>query len=167
MRDRAPHNFLKSGICWLAVLLPCLTGAQPETAPSLLPKNGVLASAPDTLGNQIPNFSFCGYEASDSAIPLVPAVAVVRPMEGDATATLQQAIDYVAALPLQANGFRGAVLIEKGLYKLQGRLTIRQSGIVIRGRGRETVLEASGIDRETLIRIEEKMTGNYRRRSPS
>ena len=156
MRDRAPHNFLKSGICWLAVLLPCLTGAQPETAPSLLPKNGVLASAPDTLGNQIPNFSFCGYEASDSAIPLVPAVAVVRPMEGDATATLQQAIDYVAALPLQANGFRGAVLIEKGLYKLQGRLTIRQSGIVIRGRGRETVLEASGIDRETLIRIEGK-----------
>lgn len=128
--------------------------AQTEAVPSVRFQNGKLIYSADSLGNNIPDYSFCGYRSSNAEIPLVPVVAVVRPMDGDATATIQHAIDYVASLPVQENGFRGAILIEKGRYNLYGRLNIRHSGIVIRGRGTETVLVAAGLDRETLIRVE-------------
>lgn len=155
MQNRTIYYF-KCSIILLVTFFPFPGNAQQEGAPLLRTQGGKLVYTPDSLGNQIPDFSFCGYRSSNSDIPLVPVVAVVRPMQGDATATIQGAIDYVAALPLQSNGFRGAILIEKGLYRLQGRLRIQHSGIVIRGRGEETILEASGTSRETLIRVEGK-----------
>ena len=116
--------------------------------------DGELVYTTDSLGNQILDYSYCGYESSNSPIPHVAAVAVVHPIEGDATPTIQAAIDHVAALPVQDNGFRGAILLEEGHFQLKGRLRITTSGIVIRGRGDRTILEATGLNRETLIRVE-------------
>src|SRR6185437_1665918 len=71
------------------------------------------------------------------------------------TLRIQSAIDYVAKLPLDKNGFRGAVLLQKGTYNISGQLKIEVSGIVLRGSGMNngTVLLGTGLGRQTLIRI--------------
>jgi hypothetical protein len=108
------------------------------------------------------DFAKCGY-ANNENIPLVKAVTLVEqmvePIDGDATALIQQAIDHVSSLPLNQDGFRGAVLLAKGTFHLQGQLKISTSGVVLRGSGAVgnnadgTRLIASGNDRRTLIEI--------------
>lgn len=120
-------------------------------------ENGKLEYLSDSLGNRIPDFSFCGYRASEAAIPLVPVKVIVEPMAGDATASIQKAIDFVASLGLDENGFRGAILLKKGVYRVSGRFLINTSGIVIRGEGYrpgETKIIADGLSRETLFRFQ-------------
>ncbi|MGA2194891.1 MAG: hypothetical protein ABSH40_06440, partial [Bryobacteraceae bacterium] len=96
------------------------------------------------------DFSYAGYGGGGVAPPAVAAAIAVRPGGGDDTPLLQGAIDRVAALPLRANGFRGAVLLRAGRYRVGGRLEIRSSGVVLRGEG-EAVIVASGQGRRTLI----------------
>ncbi len=113
----------------------------------------------DAKGNRIPDYSYAGYMSSNEAIPFVPVKVVVEPVSGDATALIQRAIDYVSKLPVSTDGFRGAILLKSGVYHLQGRLHINQSGVVLRGEGSSeggTQLLATGTSRETLIRIEGK-----------
>ncbi len=69
-----------------------------------------LVYLPDTLGNRIPDFSYCGYMASEKPIPTISVKVIVPVTKGDATLRIQSALDHVASLPLDANGFRGAVL---------------------------------------------------------
>ncbi|MBQ9399022.1 MAG: pectate lyase [Bacteroidales bacterium] len=112
-------------------------------------------------GDMVPDFSFCGYMASDEEIPDLLAqggvpVVRVRPGGGDDTPAIQKAIDYVGTLPVLTNGFRGVVLLEKGQYRLDGFLTIRTSGVVLRGSGMGeggTTLFAAGHSRETVIKV--------------
>jgi hypothetical protein len=96
------------------------------------------------------DFSYAGYGGGGVAPPAVAAAIAVRPGGGDDTPLLQGAIDRVVALPLRANGFRGAVLLRAGRYRVGGRLEIRSSGVVLRGEG-EAVIVASGQGRRTLI----------------
>jgi hypothetical protein len=113
--------------------------------------------APDSLGNRIPDFSYCGYKASDVPVPNVAVKIVVPPTDGDATDQIQAAIDQLAQLPPDKNGFRGAILLQSGDYKVSGNLRISASGVVLRGSGvteNGTRLIASGKDRRTLIQIE-------------
>ena len=94
--------------------------------------------------------------ASEQLIPEVPVKAVVSWMPGDNTARIQQAIDYVSSLEPDAQGFRGAVLLEKGCYEIAGGLTISASGVVLRGSGYmdgQTELLGTGMDRTTMIRV--------------
>lgn len=119
-------------------------------------KDGQIVYVPDAMGNTIPDFSYSGYELSNRAIPDVPAKIKVSAIQGDATARIQQAIDYVSGLRPDANGFRGAVLLEKGVFKVQGSLYLKKSGVVLRGSGSTedgTVLLGTGIRREAIIRI--------------
>lgn len=111
---------------------------------------------PDAQGDRIPDFSDVGYMAGREAIPDVPAVVTVSPGAGDDTPLVQAAIDQVAVMPLDASGFRGAVLLEAGHYDIEGQISITTSGIVLRGEGRwtsGTVLHARGDDQRDLIRI--------------
>ena len=110
----------------------------------------------DQRGNQIPDFSYCGYMASDREIPQAPVKAVVALVKGDATEAIQAALDYVGSLPADEQGIRGAVLLEKGRYEVSGRLLIRHSGVVLRGSGcleGETEILATNADRTNLIRM--------------
>jgi hypothetical protein len=125
-------------------------------SPVSLGEDGKLHYAPDSLGNRIVDFSYAGYMGGDRAIPNVPVKVVVPAKSGDATARIQAAIDYVSTLPLDKAGFRGAVFLEKGEHTINGSLSIRHSGIVIRGNGagrNKTVLTGAGLSRETMIRI--------------
>ncbi|HVW14725.1 MAG TPA: DUF6298 domain-containing protein [Mucilaginibacter sp.] len=128
-----------------------------ESAPVIVEKNGKLVYHADSKGDRIPDFSYCGYMASDEPIPdNVPVKVVVPIKKGDATSRIQTALDYVASLPADRNGFRGAVLLNKGTYEVDGSLKIHASGIVLRGTGMDdkgTILFAAGQDRATFIQV--------------
>ncbi|MFC5282777.1 DUF6298 domain-containing protein [Pedobacter alpinus] len=122
--------------------------------PLTFEKNGELNFIPDFQGNRIPDFSYAGYQAGNEEIPNVPVKITVASKTEDATKRIQNAIDYVARLPLAKNGFRGTVLLGKGDFEVLGQLKIQTSGIVIRGSGvNETTITGAGLDRETLIRV--------------
>src|SRR5262249_43922190 len=87
----------------------------------------------------------------------VPVQVSLGPTSGDQTARIQAAIDQVSQRPLDADGYRGAVLLEPGTYPISGQLTIQASGVVLLGSGNDpatgTVLEATGTSQRTLIQV--------------
>lgn len=133
--------------------------AQTAPAPLTVDKRGDLVYHPDQRGDQIPDFSYAGYMAGDDTIPDVPVRVLVPSMRGDATTSIQGALDYVGRLPENQAGIRGAVLLAPGVYHLVGRLKMQSSGVVLRGSGMEnggTTLIAEGIRRATLLRVDGK-----------
>ena len=100
-----------------------------------LAEDGRLLYKRDNLGNRIPDFTACGYKAGKEGIPYVPTRVVVKPGDGDDRALIQAAIDRVAAMTPDADGFRGAVLLTAGEYQVSGPLLISTSGVVLRGVG--------------------------------
>jgi hypothetical protein len=97
--------------------------------------DGNLVYVADSLGNKIPDFSNAGYKAGGVPIPHVQAKVTVWPVAGDNSDRLQKTIDSISDLPLDAAGFRGAILLKMGEYNLEKPLYIKASGIVLRGEG--------------------------------
>ncbi len=106
-------------------------------------------------GFRMPDFSFCGYQGGGVAIPDVPVKETLKPTgPGDDTERIQKAIDKVAALPIGQNGFRGAIELKTGTYRVEGSLTISSSGIVLRGEKNSpdgTIIIATGTKQRSLI----------------
>ncbi len=146
---------------WLILLMACSLHLSCSDGSGDFPtierdRDGGLQYIYDARGNRVPDFSYCGYKASESYIPDVPVRLVLPHVEGDAAPLLQAAIEELGRLPADKNGFRGAILLGRGVYQLEGRVRIEHSGIVIRGSGTDedgTVLLAEGEDRMTLIRV--------------
>ena len=140
----------------LYVLLVTSASLAAQEFPIISYKDGRLTCHPDDRGNRVPDFSHCGYAGGNRPIPEAPVCMVVAPVAGDSTERIQNAIDYVAGLPEDANGIRGAVLLLKGRHKVLGGLHITRSGVVLRGQGMGkdgTMLFAAGVGRRTLIRV--------------
>jgi hypothetical protein len=97
--------------------------------------DGKLVYVPDEQGNTISDCSHAGYGGGGTPIPTVPVKETIWPAAGDNTANVQAAIDKVSALPLDKNGFRGAVLLRAGYYKMATPVKIQASGVVLRGEG--------------------------------
>ena len=119
-------------------LLPQTSAAQdldPTTSKVYPGPAGRLVYVPDDQGNTIHDASHAGYRGGGVAIPTVPARETIWPVVGDNSAHIQAAIDRVSARPLDAGGFRGAVLLRAGYYRITAPLTIRASGVVLRGEG--------------------------------
>ncbi|MFO7822053.1 MAG: hypothetical protein R6V56_08395 [Lentisphaeria bacterium] len=121
---------------------------------------GELAYAADDRGNRLPDFSYVGYHSGEKAIPDIPVRITLNPVEGDDTASIQAAIDKLERRAPGRNGFRGAVLLKRGVYHVEGKLTIEKSGIVLRGEvdGPDgTVIVAAGYGKKkykrTLITV--------------
>lgn len=120
----------------------------------LIYKSDKLVYNMDSLGNRIPDFSYAGYMAGEKPIPNISAALVVPHVADDATAIIQDAIDYVSSLPLDKNGIRGVILLSAGDYTINKSLIITASGVILRGSGVDkTRLIAAGKDRRTLIRL--------------
>ncbi len=164
--------FVYSSLCvrklvsiFLVVFGACLVGyAQKQLSPITLQKDNTLLYTADEQGNRIPDFSYAGYAGGENVIPFVKAKILVPVKDGDATARIQRAIDYVAQLPVGKDGFRGAVLLEAGTYQIMGSLTLHSDGVVLRGAGfgdKGTTLVGAGTSRETLIRIAGKDDRQY------
>ncbi|MGF7037495.1 DUF6298 domain-containing protein [Mucilaginibacter lappiensis] len=128
-------------------------------SPVAADKGGKLIYAIASNGDRIPDYSYCGYMASEKPIPEATVRVVVPLKPGDATLRIQAALDYVAGLPAGQDGVRGAVLLNKGVYNVNGSLKINASGVVLRGSGmgtNGTILLAAGKDRETFIHVSGK-----------
>ena len=76
--------------------------------------DGRLVYVADSLGNKIPDFSNAGYKGGGVPIPYVAVKKVIWPVLGDNSQKIQAAIDSVSALPIDALGFRGAILFKNG-----------------------------------------------------
>jgi len=145
----------------IALLCPLLSlvvmgWAQEPPPPIGMQQDGRLGYAKDSLGNRVPDFSHAGYEGGGKAIPEAPVRMVVPLRPGDATRRIQRAIDYVSGLPSDAEGLRGAVLLEAGTHLVFGAIRLHTSGVVLRGSGfmaNGTVLKGMGTTRETLVRM--------------
>lgn len=149
-----------------AILFGIHTGSAQTNFPDIIKtKEGKLSFTADNKGNLIPDFSYAGYMSSEKAIPNLDNKIFVSKQEDDATQKIQAAIDYVSNLKPNKAGFRGAVLLDKGIFKINGTLYIKKSGVVLRGSGNTengTVLLGTGLKREAVIRvlgIEDKKTG--------
>ena len=125
-----------AGFVLLSILFVHSSSAQTwESALVRFGHDGKLVYTKDADGNRIPDFSHAGYMGGGVAIPVVPTVKTIAPIIGDNTARIQAAIDSVGALPLNANGFRGALLLGPGTYDVYGTLRVNFSGVVLRGAG--------------------------------
>ena len=105
---------------------------------------------PDEQGNTIHDASHAGYAGGGVPIPTVPVKLTIWPVAGDNTEHVQAAIDKVSALPQDKSGFRGAVLLRAGYYKMAMPLRIQASGVVLRGEGMGdtgTILVGTGTGR--------------------
>ena len=122
--------------------------------------------------NTLPDFSNVGYMDGAIGVPVgeVPVKITLNPTSsGEDRTRIQDAIDQVCNMPLDANGFRGAVLLKKGTYRLNDgsipvltdgygyALRIWASGVVLRGEGQGTdgtILYSDFALNHTMITLE-------------
>lgn len=168
-RFRDPSRLRRAGTV-VALAVACMTphpttaeGGHPEqrgiSKLAAIGPDGKLhyqAYGPD--GDCIPDFSHCGYGGGRIPIPNVAVKATVMPgsRPGDDTSLIQDAIDGVSKLTPDKDGLRGAVLLKRGRYRIEGALRIGASGVVLRGEGQGedgTVLVAAGTRQRVLITV--------------
>ncbi|MCA9213103.1 MAG: hypothetical protein KDB27_08565 [Planctomycetales bacterium] len=140
----------------IAFLCALATVTIAAESPVRLGNNGRLEYQNGDRGDRIPDFSYCGYQNANVALPYVAAQIRVAPSGADDTKRIQAAIDYVSRQPVDANGLRGAVLLGSGEFQVSGQLRITASGVVLRGKGAGadgTVIRATGQSRRALIRV--------------
>ena len=104
-----------------------------QTDKAKVESNGCLTYKEDESKNRIPDFSHAGYKGGGVAIPYLEVKQIISSVNGDNTTNIQNAINAVSALTPDANGFRGAVLLNAGRYPVSGQLFIHTSGVVLRG----------------------------------
>ncbi|MBI1336323.1 MAG: hypothetical protein GC164_05110 [Phycisphaera sp.] len=115
---------------------------------SMGPDGKLVYRAYSDKGDRLMDWSQCGYRNSSVPIPDVQVAVTLEPLTGEATQEanlaypvgpdshdrIQTAIDQVAAMKPDVDGLRGAVLLKKGTYYINGSLNVR-SGVVLRGEG--------------------------------
>lgn len=128
-----------------------------ESAKVRYDNNGRLFYPADANGNRIPDYSHAGYKGGGVPLPTVPVVLTISPVAGDDTASIQAAIDQVATLPVQANGYRGTVRLTAGVYDVAGTVRVNRSGVVLSGAGdgadpaANTIIRRTGTSTATVI----------------
>lgn len=150
-----------AGLLALIALGVFTGGAAPAGNESKLVRVGAgekLVYTADEKGNTIPDFSNCGYMGGGVRLPVAAVKVALKAVAGgaDDTDRIQRAIDSVGKMPLDAAGLRGAVLLEKGQYRIGGQLVISAGGVVLRGEGNAengTVLIAAGKRERRLIEV--------------
>lgn len=101
-------------------------------------------------GKRLPDFGHAGYQHGEVDLPRLPVMHSIAPVAGDNSAHLRVAIDHMGTLPLDANGLRGALLLEAGVYELAETVVQPYSGVVLRGVGdgedpaRNTIIRPTG-----------------------
>ncbi len=141
-----PSRRLSVGLSALGLVL--LLVSAPHDAASQSSQSAVPLKSPVGI-----DFSYAGYKAGQP-IPWVRAVLLVKPSGADDTALLQGALDRVAKMSVGNDGFRGAVLLARGRFHVNGQLHLNASGVVLRGSGigaAGSVVVATGIDRRPLL----------------
>lgn len=121
---------------------PAATALVPTVTHDIVPlemgADGKLIYRPyNAQGDKILDFSHCGYRGGGVALPTVATKVTVVPDADDAddTPRMQAAIEQISKMPLDADGFRGAVLFRRGTYEMANGVKVAASGVVLRGEG--------------------------------
>ncbi|WP_423275095.1 hypothetical protein, partial [Escherichia coli] len=86
----------------------------------------------------------------------IPIVKTISATGADDQQLIQQAIDEVSNRPLDATGFRGAILLKRGLYKIATSLRLEASGVILRGEGNTengTRIQLTAATQMPLLRV--------------
>jgi hypothetical protein len=127
----------------------------------------------ETIDNNIlPDFSYAGYMDGGVKVPVgeIPVKLTLYPTaSGEDRTRIQAAINHVCNMTPDAQGYRGAVLLKRGTYRLNDgtipnltdgygtALRIWASGVVLRGEGQGvdgTILYSDFATNHTMITIE-------------
>jgi hypothetical protein len=130
------HRFLLVAV--LMIVFGIVHGLLAQQWQSKIVRTGTLGKleyTADKEGNRIPDFSYAGYRNGAVPIPTIAVVDSVSPVAGDNTSNIQNVINRVASRSLDANGFRGALLMKAGRYRVSGTLLLNVSGVILRGVG--------------------------------
>src|SRR5688500_1047782 len=110
--------------------------ALPGTKYVKIKPDGSLVYIPDEKRNIIPDFSRVGFYEGDKEIPDIPVVRTLTASGTDADyVAIQKAIDEVSKQPTAPSGYKGAILLKKGLYRIPTTIRIETSGIILKGEG--------------------------------
>jgi len=138
----------------------CAVAADPDgpgtSVWAFIDESGRLAYSTFPQGDRLLDYSFAGYGGGGVAIPWATTQLMVSPSGDDDTAAIQSAIDAVSGMCPDDSGLRGAVELARGTFRLRGSLSIRTSGVVLRGNGSGpdgTVIVVDG-DPRALIAIQ-------------
>lgn len=106
-------------------------------------------------GEQMLDFSHCGYMGGGVPLPDAAVKLTLEPSEDpstDDTARIQAAIDSLGVDKVKKDSDMAALLFKAGTYRIHGQLKIEKSGIVLRGEGEEqTTLVCAGTEQRSLI----------------
>jgi hypothetical protein len=126
-------------------------------------KSNKLKYTPTENGDQIPDFSYCGYQGGGVSLPDIRTRVTLSPRKsGDDTLRIQEALDKVGKKSLDRKNMRGAVLLKAGIYRVSKTLRITHSGVVLRGEGQQeggTIIIATGTKKRTLIDVRGEKSG--------
>lgn len=153
------ENMKRTTLFFILVVITGLLFGQSQSELVYFGQNGKLEyKSYSNKGDIIPDFSNCGYMGGGVAIPDLPIVAVVEsPSKGDDTPMIQSVINTVSKLRPDKDGFRGAILIKRGVYNISSPLKITTGGIVLRGEGNNkesgTVLLATSTNKYNVIEL--------------
>ncbi|MBL7756525.1 MAG: hypothetical protein JNL59_03995, partial [Chitinophagaceae bacterium] len=136
---------------FLSVIGPAAMGQDTWQSGWVQDVNGTLQYKTDERGNRLPDFSHVGYRQGAAPLPQVPVVITIVPNGNSDREVVQHAIDQLAQRKPDKDGFRGAILLKKGIWKIDGSIRIASSGIVLRGEGEETRLIATSRQQHSLI----------------
>ena len=129
------RSVLQMALAPVVLPLPQLQDLAPTTSRVYPGTDNKLVYVPDEQGNTVIDSSHAGYSGGGVAIPSIPVRETIWPVAGDNTENIQAAINKVAARALDAGGFRGAVLLKGGYYRMATPVKIEASGVVLRGEG--------------------------------
>jgi hypothetical protein len=117
----------------------------------------IAATTPGGPPSSLPDFSYVGYKEGRVGIPEVRVYKKLSAVDGDNAGLIQSAINELAREPVGDDGYRGAIVLAAGEYRLRRPLVVNASGIVIRGVGREsgrrTLLVRKGGGSGPVIRV--------------
>lgn len=157
-----PQNVLWSQWIVLTILIILVISLEAKAQLSseiIYPENGLLTYLSDKEHNRIPDFSHAGYRGGGISLPTLPIKITLSPVFGDNSQQIQQAINDVGNFSPDENGFRGAILLNPGLYQINHPINIDKSGVVLRGSGsgndatEDSILSISSSVTETAIQL--------------
>ena len=106
--------------------------------PAVYLRDGRLVYVPDYRGNTVMDYSTAGYGGGGVRIPDVPVKIILEPSEdadSDDADRIQKAVDLISMAPADENGFRGALLLKEGTFRISRPIVMAADGVVIRGEG--------------------------------
>ncbi len=132
-------NYTSASLVLLLVLcqpiIPHVEGAESKLVKPMA--DGRLAMLPwNEQGDRLPDFSYCGYRNGGIKLPEVPTLVTLEPSGAeDESERIQAALDDLGKSLEKTTDGRGALLLKKGLWKVNKTLNISYSGVVLRGDG--------------------------------